>query len=103
MSFDSASLKPWALVGLHAAVRFTVTGDASPGLLPRLLMAFAKRDLVPDTLEFRRTDGAARIEIHMAAMPAEMVHLVEGNLRQVVGVAQVARTQEITGCVRRAA
>jgi hypothetical protein len=103
MSFEPASFKPWALVGLHAAVRFTVTADASPGLLPRLLQAFAKRDLVPDTLEMRRSGELVRVDIHMAAMPAEMVHLVEGNIRQAVGVTQVARTQEITGQVRRAA
>ena len=103
MSFESASLKPWALVGLHAAARFTVTADASPGLLPRLLMPFAKRDLVPDGLEFHRTGDSVRADIHMAAMPAEMVHVVEGNLRQVVGVTRVACVQEITGQVRRAA
>jgi hypothetical protein len=103
MSFESASLKPWALVGLRAAARFTVTADASPGLLPRLLMAFAKRDLVPDGLEFHRTGESVRADIQMEAMPAEMVHLVEGNLRQVVGVTRVACAQEITGQVRRAA
>lgn len=103
MSFDSATFKPWALMGLHAAARFTVTADASPGLLPRLLMPFAKRDLVPDGLEFHRTGDSVRADIQMASMPAEMVHLVEGNLRQVVGVTRVACVQEITGQVRRAA
>ena len=103
LSFESASVKPWALVGLHAAARFTVTADASPGLLPRLLMPFAKRDLVPDGLEFHRTGDSVRADIQMAAMPAEMVHVVEGNLRQVVGVTRVACVQEITGQVRRAA
>jgi hypothetical protein len=44
-----------------------------------------------------------RADIQMAAMPAEMVHVVEGNLRQVVGVVRVACAQEITGQVRRAA
>jgi hypothetical protein len=39
----------------------------------------------------------------MAAMPAEMVHLIEGNLSQVVGVRQVTRRQEITGMARRKA
>jgi hypothetical protein len=39
----------------------------------------------------------------MHAMPAEMVHVVEGNLRQVVGVRSVTRRQEITGSVRRRA
>jgi len=36
-------------------------------------------------------------------MPAEMVHLVEGNLRQVVGVTAVSLRQEVTGTVRRQA
>jgi hypothetical protein len=44
-----------------------------------------------------------RVEIAMAAMPAEMVHLVEGNLAQTVGVQGVTRRQEITGQVRRRA
>jgi hypothetical protein len=44
------------------------------------------------------------VEIAMEAMPAEVVHLVEGNLGQVVGVRGVTRRQEITGQVcRRAA
>ena len=97
------SLEPWTLVGLHASVRFTLVADASPGLLPRLLQPFAKRDLTPDTFESRRLDGALRVEIAMAAMPAEMVHLVEGNLAQVVGVRSVARRQEVTGRVQRRA
>jgi hypothetical protein len=44
-----------------------------------------------------------RVEIGMHAMPAEVVHLVEGNLRQVVGVLSLTRRQEITGSVRRRA
>jgi len=39
----------------------------------------------------------------MDGMPAEMVHLVEGNLRQVVGVVSVSLRQEVTGAVRRQA
>jgi acetolactate synthase small subunit len=97
------SHEPWTLVGLHASVRFSVVADAAPGLLPRLLQPFAKRDLTPDAFEARRTEDQVRVEIAMSAMPAEMVHLVEGNLRQVVGVTSVSRRQEITGVVRRAA
>ena len=97
------SLEPWALVGLHASVRFTVVADASPGLLPRLLQPFAKRDLTPDSLEATRDGGDVRVEIAMHAMPAEMLHLVEGNLRQMVGVRSLTRREEITGSVRRAA
>jgi hypothetical protein len=95
--------EPWTLVGLHASVRFTLTADASPGLLPRLLQPFAKRDLTPDSFEARTVGDIVRVEIAMAAMPAEMVHLVEGNLAQTVGVQGVTRRQEITGQVRRRA
>lgn len=94
---------PWTLAGQYASVRFSVVADPSPGLLPRLLQAFAKRDLTPDTLDARRAGDQMRVEIGMSAMPAEMVHLVEGNMRQAVGVVSVARRQELTGMVRRAA
>jgi hypothetical protein len=94
---------PWTLVGQFASVRFTLLADPSPGLLPRLLQPFAKRDLTPDMLESRLAHGTVRVDIAMERMPAEMVHLVEGNLGQVVGVRSVTRKQEITGGVRRAA
>jgi hypothetical protein len=97
------SLEPWTLVGLHASVRFSLVADACPGLLPRLLQPFAKRDLTPDGLEAKCADGAMRIDIAMAAMPAEMVHLVQGNLAQTFGVRSVTLRQEITGSVRRRA
>jgi hypothetical protein len=97
------SNEPWALVGLHAAVRFTVHAEASPGLLPRLIEPFSRRDLTPDQFEARATGAGMRIDIAMEAMPAEMVHLVAGNLGQVVGVTGVTHRQEITGQVRRRA
>ena len=37
----------------------------------------------------------------MEAMPAEVVHLVEGNLRQVVGVQSVSRVAR--SCLRQVA
>lgn len=95
--------EPWTLVGLHASVRFALVADAAPGLLPRLLQPFAKRNLTPDSFECRTTDDTMRIEIAMRAMPAEMVHLVEGNLAQTVGVRSVALQQEVTGQVKRRA
>ena len=96
-------LEPWTLVGQFASVRFSLVADASPGLLPRLLQPFAKRDLIPDSFESRRVHDTVSVEIGLAKMPAEMVHLVEGNLAQVVGVRSVARRQEVTGQVRRRA
>ncbi|MCL2430232.1 MAG: hypothetical protein FWD12_13465 [Alphaproteobacteria bacterium] len=67
-------------------VRFMLDTDASPGLLPRLLQPFAKRDLTPDRMWSHRNGGVMHVEIAVEAMPAAMVGLVEGNLRQIVGV-----------------
>ncbi len=95
------SADAWTLVGLHAAVRFTIIADATTSLLPRLMQPFARRDLIPDSFHATRTGDQYRVEIALAAMPAESVHLVAGNLRQMIDVRTVAHTQEITGQVRR--
>ena len=45
------------------AVRFMLDADADPGLLPRLLQPFARRDLVPDRMWSHRagdTMGAVK-------------------------------------------
>ena len=83
------------------AVRFMLDADVAPGLLPRLLQPFAKRDLVPDRMWSHRAGDTLHVEIAMTAMPGEVVHLVEGNLRQVVGVRSV--TQLRTEALRQAA
>ncbi|UPY37552.1 hypothetical protein [Sediminicoccus sp. KRV36] len=74
-------------------VLFTVDAFAEPGLLPRLLQPFAKRDLTLDHMLARREGEMLRVELGMAAMPAEMVHLVAGNLGQVIGVVRVQETR----------
>jgi len=70
------------------AARFTVTAEASPGLLSRILEPFAKRDLVPDTLRAARDGEVMRAEIALS-MPLGTVHLVAGNLGQIIGVRRV--------------
>jgi hypothetical protein len=82
-------------------VRFLLDADVSPGLLSRLLQPYAKRDLVPDRMWSHRAGDTMHIEIAMEAMPAEVVHLVEGNLSQVIGVRSVARVAR--PCLRRVA
>jgi len=74
---------------MPANVRFLLDADASPGLLPRLLQPFAKRDLTPDRMWSHRSGDTMHVEIALEAMPDEEVHLVDGNLRQVIGVRQV--------------
>lgn len=86
---------------MTANVLFTVDAFAEPGLLPRLLQPFAKRDLTPDHLLARREGEMLRVELGMEAMPAEMVHLIAGNLGQVIGVVSVTETRR--EALRRAA
>jgi hypothetical protein len=83
------------------AVRFMLDADPFPGLLSRLLEPFAKRDLIPDRMWSHRGVDLMHVEIAMQAMPAEMVHVVEGNLRQVVGLRSLARIE--TAELRQAA
>ena len=68
------------------SVSFELVADAEPGLLPRLLVPFARRDLVPDQIRTRRHGDVIVASLGMEAMPSEMLHLVEGNLRQIVGL-----------------
>ncbi len=68
------------------AVRFMLDADPEPGLLPRLLEPFAKRALVPDRMWSHRGATSMHVEVALEAAPAQDVHLIEGNLRQIVGV-----------------
>ena len=70
-------------------VRFQLSADPSPCLLPRLLQPFARRDLIPDNVRSHRAGDRMEVEISLHAMPADTVHLVLGNLTQIVGVRQV--------------
>ncbi len=71
------------------SVRFRVLADSSPGLLPRLLQPLAKRDLTADSMTAQRQGETMAVELVLEAMPQEMVHLVAGNLGQVIGVMEV--------------
>jgi hypothetical protein len=86
MSDGSLSGNPAASDARDVAVRFMLDAEASPGLLPRLLQPFARRDLAPDRMWSHRNGAVMHVEIALEAMPEEMVHLVEGNLWQVIGV-----------------
>ena len=73
---------------------FLVQAEASPGLLPRLLQPFARRDLVPDAIHAQREGAAMRTELVLHAVPAAMVPLLAGNLGQVIGVTAVQVRQD---------
>jgi hypothetical protein len=78
---------------MSVTVRFLLDAECSPGLLPRLLQPLARRDLIPDRMWSHRSGDTMHVEIALEAMPEEDVHLVEGNLRQIVGVLQVIQVR----------
>lgn len=80
-------------VASYQAVRFLLAADAAPGVLSRLLQPFARRDLTPDRVSSRRAGEMLHVEIAMDEMPAEVMHLVQGNLQQVIGVHHVSRIE----------
>jgi hypothetical protein len=75
------------------AVRFLIDAECAPGMLPRLLQPFARRDLVPDRMWSHRSGETMHVEIAVEAMAVGMVHLVEGNLAQTIGVRGVTRVE----------
>jgi hypothetical protein len=72
-----------------SVARFVVVAEAYPGLLSRVLEPLAKRDLVPDRVRAQREGDLLRVELGLDAMPVEMLHLVAGNLGQIIGVKRV--------------
>ncbi len=70
-------------------IRFTVEAYAEVGLLSRLTAPFARRFIEPDSVQARRNGPKLHVQFSVDAMPAEMIALVEGNLRQVVSVVRV--------------
>jgi hypothetical protein len=70
-------------------IRFAVEAFAEPGLLARLLAPFTRRAIDPDTMQVRRHGAKLHALFAVDEMPAEMIHLVEGNLRQVIGVVRI--------------
>ncbi len=70
-------------------IRFTVEAYPGPGLAPRLIAPFARRCVDFDGMQWRRHGPMVHVQFSVDEMPAEMIHLVEGNLRQVIGVMRV--------------
>ena len=75
-------------VPARLACRFTVLGEADPGLLSRLIEPFAKRGLMPPRLE-AQSDGAV-LRVSLAAeLEADAAPLLAASLRAIVGVTTV--------------
>jgi len=79
------------------AIRFMVDADTSPGLLLRLLQPFARRDLTPDRMWANCGKDDTHVEIAILAISMDDARLVEGNLRQVIGVRSVVPVSRRNG------
>lgn len=100
-SADSRSLSvyPAAIASRLAAEThcFAIRADASPGMMPRVLELFAKRNLVPtrwhsDVITAPLRDGGEahlQIDIQMEAIEAELAAYIARCLRQIYGVESV--------------
>jgi acetolactate synthase small subunit len=68
---------------------FSVTAQAAPGVLPRVLEYFAKRGLVPDRLEARRGGGELVVDIQVINMDPERAHYIGRCLDRIFEVDRV--------------
>jgi hypothetical protein len=84
--FPKVSPMPPVADNSFQAVQFELVADAEPGLMSRLVAPFARRDLVPDRVRTGRNGALIEAILAVDEMPSEMVHLIENNLRQIVGV-----------------
>lgn len=98
-SSRSFSVYP-ASVALRSATEthcFAIRAEATPGMMPRVLELFAKRNLVPtrwhsDVITAPPRDGGEthlQIDIQMEAIEAELAAYIARCLRQIYGVESV--------------
>ncbi|MFM7419511.1 MAG: hypothetical protein ACKO54_07375, partial [Alphaproteobacteria bacterium] len=81
-----------AMLSSPLTTRFDLRAEPSPGLLPRLLQPFAKRDVTPDSFQARRAGEEMEITIACQGLEPGTAALIAGNLGQVIGVSRVLVT-----------
>ncbi len=84
---------------------FAIRADASPGMMPRVLELFAKRNLVPtrwhsDVIVAPPRDGGGtslQIDLQMEGIEAELAAYIARCLRQIYGVESVLTSAKVAG------
>jgi acetolactate synthase small subunit len=75
-----------------ATACFAIRAAAEPGILPRLIGLFAKRDLVPAAVQARRI-GPGRdllaVDLQVEGLDPGLAELIAENMRQMVSVERV--------------
>ncbi len=70
--FDASSLRPGALKAPRPATFcFSVIAEAEPGVLPRVLELFAKRNLVPERWVADRLPGGGQLAVDIQVLGLE--------------------------------
>ena len=80
-----------------ATLCFSVLADADPGVLPRLLELFAKRNLVPDRWHSDRQGpqgGELSVDLQVTGLEADTAELIARSMSQVFGVTQVLLSEK---------
>lgn len=74
---------------------FSVTAEAEPGVMPRVLELFAKRGLVPSLWHSRvAPTGELTIDVQMDGMETPLARQIAKSLRQIWGVATVLTAEK---------
>jgi hypothetical protein len=68
---------------LSATACFSVSGEPSPGLMPRILELFAKRGVVPDAFHGRVADGRLSVEVRATGLDEATAAYIGRCLRQI--------------------
>jgi hypothetical protein len=111
MSVSDASRSPArsfaAPSPLHAVEThcFAIRADATPGMMPRVLELFAKRNLVPtrwhsDVIVTPARDGGGtslQIDLQMEGIEPDLAAYIARCLRQIYGVESVLTSAKVAG------
>ncbi|HEV2673497.1 MAG TPA: hypothetical protein VGV37_03080 [Aliidongia sp.] len=96
MSTDSVRLDADRVVTTEQAQTvtacFAIRAAADPGSLPRILEIFAKRGLVPSSVQARLTgvgESALSVDLQVAGLEPALVEVVAETLRQIWVVERV--------------
>jgi acetolactate synthase small subunit len=74
---------------------FSVTAEAEPGIMPRVLELFAKRGLVPSLWHSKvAPTGELTIDLQMDGMETPLAHQIARSLRQIWGVSTVLTAEK---------
>ncbi len=68
---------------------FSVSADAGPGVLPRILDYFAKRGLVPYYLKSERSGDGLAVEIHVTDMEMAQARYIARCLERIFEIHRV--------------